>query len=285
MWCAYVPHVEDDGTVQGLVAVISDITERKQMEEKILQLNAVLEQKVEERTAQLTETIKELEAFSYSVSHDLRTPLRSIDGFSRIIMDDYADKFDDKGKEYFQRVRLASQRMAELIDALLDFSRLSRADIVRKEVRLSELAQLVCSELEKAQPERLVRLSIQSDIKVIGDAKLLRIVLENLIGNAWKFTSQQPRAEIQFGSATQDGRLVFFVKDNGAGFDMTYRNKLFGVFQRLHSTKEFPGTGIGLATVQRIIHRHGGQVWAEGKVGKGSAFYFTLGDASPKVRP
>jgi ligand-binding sensor domain-containing protein/signal transduction histidine kinase len=219
---------------------------------------------------------KELETFSYSVSHDLRSPLRSIDGFSLILLEDYHNKIDAKGKDYLQRIRSATIRMALLIDDMLNLSKISRSEMNTRKVNLSSLAQDITNELRESQPERDVKVIIQEGIKAIGDERLLRIVLENLIGNAWKFTSKNLTASIEFGMQYQEGIAVYFVSDNGAGFDMNYAQKLFGAFQRLHSNDEFSGSGIGLATVQRIVHRHGGEVWAEGEVKKGAKFYFTI---------
>jgi len=238
--------------------------------------NLKLESEVAERTNQLQAANKELEAFSYSVSHDLRAPLRSIDGFSQILLDDYQEKIDEQGKNYLQRVRSATQRMEQLIDDMLNLSRVSRAEMNIQQVNLSEIAQELANELCETYPERIVEFIIQGGIKVQGDTVLLRTVFENLLGNAWKFTSKHPTARIEFGMQRQNDRPVYFIRDDGAGFDMDYAPKLFGAFQRLHSTNEFQGTGIGLATVQRVIHRHGGKVWAEGEVEKGATFYFTI---------
>ena len=231
---------------------------------------------LKQRATELAAVNKELEAFNYSVSHDLRSPLRSINGFSQALLEDYADKLDAQGKDYLQRVRAASQTMAQLIDDLLDLSRITRSKIHRGTVNLSVLAQAVTAELAKMEPERQVEFVIAGRLMVKGDERLLKIVLENLLGNAWKFTGNNPKAKIEFGVTQVDDRSAYFVRDNGAGFDMAYANKLFGAFQRLHAPSEFPGSGIGLATVQRIIHRHGGHVWAEGAVGQGATFYFTL---------
>jgi len=242
-----------------------DVTERKRAEKEILKANT-----------ELDAVNKELEAFAYSVSHDLRAPLRSIDGFSQALMEDYPDKLDEQGKDYLQRVRSAAQRMAVLIDDLLNLSRVTRSDMRRETVDLSALAQSIAEELQETQPERQVDFVIAPGLTTSGDSQLLHQLMENLLGNAWKFTGQHPKAKIEFGTSQVDGKETFFVRDDGSGFDMTYADKLFGVFQRLHSQDDFPGTGVGLATVQRIAHRHGGQVWAEGKVEEGATFYFTL---------
>jgi len=220
---------------------------------------------------------KELEAFSYSVSHDLRAPLRSIDGFSQILLEKYQDKpLDDKGKTYLDRVRRATQRMGRLIDDMLKLSRITRAEFKRRNVNISNMIRAIAEEHHKSNPERLVDIAVQEGIMVQGDPNLMQIAMENLMGNAWKFTGKEAHPKIEFGTTVRDGETACFIRDNGAGFDMAYAGKLFGAFQRLHTTDEFPGTGIGLATVQRIIHRHGGKVWAEGEKGKGAVFYFTL---------
>jgi signal transduction histidine kinase len=238
-----------------------------------------LEQRVRDRTAQLEAANKELEAFSYSVSHDLRAPLRSIDGFSQALLEDYFDKMDEQGKDYLHRVRAASQRMAQLIDDVLNLSRVTRSEMRFEKIDLGTLVSKIRKELQERQPDRKVEFAISSGLVGRGDARLLRIVLENLLGNAWKFTGKHPLAKIEFGVRHVGhgyDKPVFYVRDDGAGFDMAYVDKLFVPFQRLHASAEFPGTGIGLATVQRIIHRHGGRVWAEGAVEKGATFYFTL---------
>jgi signal transduction histidine kinase len=253
--------------------------ERKQAEVELQKYRDHLEELVEQRTTELTAINKELESFSYSVSHDLRAPLRGIDGFSQALLEDYPDKLDEQGRNYLHRTRAAAQRMSQLIDDMLNLSRVTRYEMRRETVDLSTLARKVTAELQKTQPGRQVEFVITEGLTVNGDTALLRVALENLLGNAWKFTGKQPRARIEFGVTQHEGKPAYYVRDDGVGFDMTYVGKLFAPFQRLHSAEEFPGTGIGLATVQRIILRHGGTVWAEGAVGKGAAFYFTLKQA------
>jgi light-regulated signal transduction histidine kinase (bacteriophytochrome) len=261
-----------------------NIVKRKQAEVKNKELNLTLEQRIKARTKQLETANKELESFSYSVSHDLRAPLRSMDGFSVALLEDYADKLDDQGKDYLHRVREASKRMAQLIEGILVLSRTTRGEMSRVTVNLSALAKTITADLHKLQPERRVECMIAPDLVVNGDAQLMRTAMENLLGNAWKFTTHCDYARIELGvlppsgveESSQIGNHTYFVRDNGAGFDMTYADKLFGVFQRLHKESEYPGTGIGLATVARIIQRHGGRIWAEAKVDEGATFYFTL---------
>jgi signal transduction histidine kinase len=215
----------------------------------------------------------ELEAFSYSVAHDLRSPLRSIDGFSQALIEDHADQLDAEGRQMLDRVRRAAQRLGMLIDDLLQFSRMNRGELHYGRVDLGAVAASVVAELREAEPSRQVEVVVAPDLMVEGDPQLLRVVLVNLLGNAWKFTGQAARPRVELGTS---GERSFFVRDNGVGFDMQYANKLFGPFQRLHGANEFPGTGIGLATVQRIVSRHGGRVWAEAAVGQGATFYFRL---------
>jgi PAS domain S-box-containing protein len=264
------PLETDEGTLVS--SSIRDITARKLVEHEMRALNET----VRRRAAQLEAVNQELEAFSYSVSHDLRAPLRSIDGFSLALMEDYADKLDERALSHLNRIRAATQRMAQLIDDLIKLAYVTRSEMHTEEVDLSALANTVLAECRKADPKRRVECVVQEHVVGPGDPLLLRSVLENLLGNAWKFTARQPAAKIEFGAAGQEGEAVYFVRDNGAGFNMKYGKKLFGAFQRLHTTADFPGTGVGLATVQRIIHRHGGRVSAEGAEGKGATFSFTL---------
>ncbi len=250
----------------------TDITQIKQTEGEIAGLN----QSLRLQNLELATANKELEAFSYSVSHDLRAPLRSIDGFSKAILEDYTDKLDSTGQDYLQRVRNSSQRMGHLIDDMLNLSRVSRGDLLHDPTDLSRIAREVIDECRAGSTDRDVQVEITDGLIAEADPRLMRVVLTNLLGNAWKFTSKTPAASIAFGSTSENGQTEYFVRDNGAGFDMAYAGKLFGAFQRLHSDKDFPGTGIGLATIQRIIHRHGGIVRASSKPGEGATFYFTL---------
>ncbi|MGA8232622.1 MAG: ATP-binding protein [Candidatus Acidiferrales bacterium] len=253
--------------------MLAQIQER---DKELLEAHDELEQRVRDRTAELAAANKELEAFSYSVSHDLRAPLRSIDGFSLALIEDYGTKLDQDGKDYLRRVRGASQRMSQLIDDMLNLARVTRRSMQRETVDLSALAKSIADDLSKEEPNRQVEFSIAEGLTADADSGLMKIAMQNLIGNAWKYTSAHDYARIEFGRTNQNGSSAYFVKDDGAGFDSRYVERLFGAFQRLHAATEFPGTGIGLATVQRIIHRHGGQVWAEGAVERGATFYFTL---------
>lgn len=263
-------------TCAVLIEAYRQSRQRQHAEHMLRQLNLELEDHVSRRTAELQASIKELESFSYSVSHDLRSPLRGINGFSRLLQEDYGDRLDEQGKEYLRRICAATLRMSELIDGMIDLAQLTREPVQPAEVDLSRLARAVAQQLQAAEPERKAVFAIAPGVKAHGDERLLRVVLQKLFANAWKFSAQRDVAHIGFGARQADGDLAYFVRDDGVGFDMKYVDKLFGAFQRLHGIKEFAGTGIGLATVQRIVQRHGGRVWAEGETGKGATFYFTL---------
>jgi PAS domain S-box-containing protein len=253
------------GKERIILLAIEDITEKKKLEREVMKERDVAES-----------SNKELEAFSYSVSHDLRAPLRSIDGFSQALLEDYQDKLDDTGKNYLDRVRKATQHMGSLIDDMLKLSRLTRSEFHHESVDLSTIVREISEKLQQDNPDKTVDVIIREGVIVNGDPSLLKIVLENLVNNAWKFTSKEAQPQVEFGTTVKEDKTACFIRDNGVGFDMAYVNKLFGAFQRLHTSLEFPGTGIGLATVRRVINRHGGQVWVEAEVGKGATFYFTL---------
>ncbi|BAY89097.1 MULTISPECIES: GAF domain-containing protein [unclassified Tolypothrix] len=256
-----------------LADVQAEVEERQQAEQAVRSLNQGLQRAIIELQA----VNRELEAFSYSVSHDLRAPLRSIDGFSQALLEDYEGELDDTAQDYLRRIRSATQRMGQLIDDLLNLSRLMRSEMQLEFVDLSALARQICTEMQERHPRQQVEYIIQPGLMARGDSRLLQMLLTNLLDNAWKFTSKHTQAKIEVGAITQaSGIPVYFIRDDGAGFDMAYANKLFSPFQRLHRIDEFPGTGIGLAIVQRIVHRHGGRVWAEGIVEQGATFYFTL---------
>lgn len=273
-WCRVLK--DEQGNVTGALSSARDITDHKLAEEEIKRLNRELEQRVIERTTQLEAVNKELESFAYSVSHDLRAPLRSVDGFSHALLEDYQGKLDTTGKSYLERIRKATQHMGNLIDDMLKLSRVIQSEFNYESIDLSKMVRTIADAFQKNNPDKTRKVTIQKGLIIQGDSHSMQIALMNLIDNAWKFTGKQKHARIEFGTTLQEGKMVFFVRDNGVGFDMAYVGKLFGAFQRLHTMDEFAGTGIGLATVQRIIHRHGGKIWAEGEVGKGATFYFTL---------
>jgi light-regulated signal transduction histidine kinase (bacteriophytochrome) len=276
-------------TQRAVLNILDDFEKEKS---KVELVNQQLEKEIEERkrveaqiqgvNTELLAANKELEAFSYSVSHDLRAPLRGIDGFSLALLEDYADKLDADAKDYLHRVRAGTQRMGILIDDLLNLSRVTRTEMRREKTDLGAIARSVAMELQKTRPERRAEFRVEEGLEAFVDSHLMRITLENLLGNAWKFTSKRESACIEFGKTHRDGHLTYYVRDNGAGFDPAYADRLFGAFQRLHDKNDFPGTGVGLATVQRIIHRHGGRIWAESAVGNGATFNFTLSETRQK---
>lgn len=259
-----------------VIFLLFEINARRKVEAALKIHQDHLEDRVKARTAELEAANKDLESFSYSVSHDLRAPLRGIDGYSQILVDDYGDTLDAEGKNYLGRIRVGAQRMAELIDDILELSRVTRRKIESEPLNLSEMAAAVVERLKKINNNRDIDMHIEANLKANGDKHLVEVALENLFDNAWKYTSKTQHARIQFGSKNGDAEPVYYISDNGAGFDMQYANKLFRAFQRLHGVDEFPGTGIGLASVYRVIDRHGGRVWAEAEEGKGATFYFTL---------
>ena len=283
-----IPLSDDDGCFSGLVSVRRDVTAQREVVRiqaehvrNVQSLNDELERRVAARTAALEAAIRELEAFSYSVSHDLRAPLRALDGFSRLLVEDYGDLLDEQGREYLARIRRNSQRMGELIDDLLELSRVSRAEVRRSLTNLSDLVRDIVRELMAEAPERHVLWVIPEGLWADADPGLARVVLENLLRNAWKFTRLQAQPRIEIGQSVLDGQVAYFVRDNGAGFDMTYVGRLFAPFQRLHNNREFDGSGIGLAIVQRVIRLHGGHVAAQGEPGQGATFSFSFGSVCP----
>ncbi len=270
--------------VRSKVAVFVELAKKSELLRRQAQMLRANEQAAREQAAEQAELVRdlehknrELESFSYAVSHDLRAPLRRIDSYSKAILDSHADSLDETGQKFLERVRQSSREMAQLIDDVLYLSKVTRAELREQEVDLSSLVVLLLDRLGETEPDRQMETKVRPGVIVVGDGQLLRIAIENLLDNAWKFTSRQPQARIEFGMSQIGGEPTYFVRDNGAGFDMAYVDRLFGPFQRLHLASEFPGSGIGLATVQRIIHRHGGKVWAEGMVGQGATFHFTLG--------
>jgi len=270
-----VPLRDQYGMIVGIVGLCIDITDRKKAEQEIQSLNAELEERVQQRTEELQQANEELEAFCYTVSHDLRGPLTGIRGFSQLLLDELTDSMED-ARDYTMRLLDITDRTLQLIDDLLALSRASRSELRRGTVDLTGMAQTIAAELQLESPDRRVTFHIQDDVSGYGDESLLRVVLTNLINNAWKYTSKKPAAEIRFCTLRLKGEMVYCVRDNGAGFKMSYVDRLFQAFCRLHTAHEFPGTGVGLATVRRIIQRHRGRVWAEGEEGNGASFYFTL---------
>lgn len=270
------PRFGTDGGFLGYIGSCIDISELREAHSVLQSLNEELDLRVRERTTELERANEELESFSYSVSHDLRAPLRAMSGFSRILLEKYAQTLDDQGQHYLSRISKGAQHMGDLITDLLALSQVTRARLRVMPVDLTAIAHSIAGELQKSAPERRVEIVVPAGMRARGDESLLRIALENLLQNSWKFTRNRSDAKIELAQADKEGRPVFSVRDNGAGFDMAYAAKLFGPFQRLHKESEFEGTGIGLATVARIIHRHGGKIWAEGAVNQGAAFHFTL---------
>jgi PAS domain S-box-containing protein len=270
------PVLDSSGEPYAVCGISTDITDRKRAEDEVRDLNASLETRVLQRTAELEASTKELDAFAYSVSHDLRAPLRSLHGFSDALLEDYGDVLDDVGKDYLQRLQRNVGRMGRMIDALLNLSRATRAELERGHVDISVMTQDVIADLRAADPARTVELIVPDGLTVEADPHLFRIALQNLLANAWKFTAQQPEAVIEVGHTVRSGETFFFVRDNGVGFDMVYADKLFDAFQRLHTTSDFEGTGIGLAIVARVVRRHGGHIFAEAEVDRGATFYFNL---------
>jgi PAS domain S-box-containing protein len=276
------PVRDEAGAISHFVAVKEDITARKHAEQALAMLNIELEQRVAARTRQLEAANRELQAFSYSVSHDLRTPLRAIHGFAHAIEEEGGDGLNGELRDYLSRIQAAAARMGELIDDLLELGRIGQAEVMAQSVNLSRLAREILDGLAAAEPGRPLDIEVEEGVCVNGDPRLLRILLDNLLGNAWKYSAGRNPARIVFGHARRDGRVMLMVSDNGAGFDMAYADKLFRPFQRLHAANRYPGTGIGLATVKRIIELHGGRIEAEGALDKGAAFYFEIPDA-PKI--
>ncbi len=267
---------DESGQPIGMWAIVRDITRRKEAEEKLRRHQEHLQELVEARTAELAAANKDLQTFASAVSHDLRAPLRAIYAFAELLAQNCGDKLDKEGQDYLERLQAKARHMGQLIEALLQLSRVTRGELRREQVDLSQVALEVGADLRRAQPERSVDLTVAPDLVVQGDPVLLRAVLQNLLGNAWKFTVRAPQPHVEFGLARQEGKPAFYVRDNGVGFNMEAAAKLFAPFQRLHDSGQFPGTGIGLATVRQIIHRHGGDVWAEGAENQGATFYFTL---------
>jgi PAS domain S-box-containing protein len=270
---------DEQENFQYLFGFVEDITDRKKVEREFREVNVRLDQKAKERTIQIDEAFKELEAFSYSISHDLRAPLRAVEGYSQALYEDYYDLLEEKGREYIERIRSANQQSLEIIDDILKLTRITRSELTLDEVDLAMVAREIVRELELSQPERKVTWVIPERLMARADLNLVRILLRNLFSNAWKFTSKHPSAHIEFGVQMTENRKEYFVSDDGAGFDMRYADKLFIPFQRLHPESEFEGTGIGLAAAQRIVGRHGGRIWAKGDPEHGATFYFDLNES------
>lgn len=270
------PLLDEAGRPYAVAGISTDITDRTRAEAEVRRLNAELEYRVLERTAELEASTKELDSFAYSVSHDLRAPLRSLDGFSQVLIEDYGDRLDDTARDYLGRLRANTVKMAQMIDDLLNLSRAARVELHRQPVDLGQLARDVVADLREAEPDRTVQVTIGTALRTTGDPHLLRLVLTNLIGNAWKFTGRTAGAAVEFDVTEQDDEQVYFVRDNGAGFNMDYAAKLFEPFQRLHSRGDFDGSGLGLAIVARVIRRHGGRIWADGALEAGAVFHFTV---------
>jgi PAS domain S-box-containing protein len=274
----YVPHRCDGERADGFFSLVFDITERRDNEEAVRKLNAELDLRVKERTAELMDANKELEAFSYSVSHDLRAPLRALDGYSQTLLEDYAGRLDEPARHCLRRIRAAATRMARTIDDLLELARLSRRQLGCQSVDLGQLAHRIMRDLHSSAPQRHLEFVAPARLAGWGDPSLLRAALTNLLDNAWKYTRNCSQAHIEFGRTERNGEPIWFVRDNGVGFDMAYAGRLFEAFQRLHPESEFEGSGIGLAIVQRIVRRHGGRIWAESAPGQGATFHFTLSE-------
>jgi PAS domain S-box-containing protein len=270
------PVADADGHPYAVCGISTDITQRKRAESEVLLLNGQLETRVRERTAELEASTRELDAFAYSVSHDLRAPLRALYGFSDALLEDYGDEIDDDGKTYLRRIQHNVRRMGNMIDDLLNLSRATRVELVRNAVDITAIARDVLADLAATEPARRVDTVIAENLCGYGDSQLVHMVMQNLLGNAWKFTSHRDIATIEVGRSSVDGEVMFFVRDNGAGFDMRYADKLFTAFQRLHPVAEFEGTGIGLAIVARIVHRHGGRITADADIDRGATFWFSL---------